>query len=249
MTFRFATWNLQRPTALQGERRRRLSSWLGKVNADVWVLTETHSTVTPGEGFNVPATTSVDPIHEPGEAWATIWSRFPMCALPPSSDPTRAVAALIHPPGGRPIVVYGAVLPWVSSPWRDVPAAKGAAFAAALDVQSADWRALAAAHPDCDLVVAGDFNQDLAISHYYGSRVNHGALAAALARSGLTCLTAGVDDPVSLGGARSHATIDHLCVDASLAARARWPRLAWPLGPGPDKALSDHFGVAVDFGA
>jgi hypothetical protein len=144
-------------------------------------------------------------------------------------------------------VVYGTVLPWLGSAWRDVPAAKGAAYAAALEAQGGDWTTLQSDHPDCDFILAGDMNQDLAETHFYGSRGNRAALLAALQARGLRCLTAGVDDPVRLGGARAHATIDHLCVSAGLAEQVRWPRVAWPFGPIPTKTLTDHFGTAADF--
>ena len=74
----------------------------------------------------------------------------------------------LTPPGRPPIVVYGTVLPWLGSPWRGVPALNGAAFAAALEAQAADWNRLQAEHPECDFAVGGDLNQDLAHEpHYY----------------------------------------------------------------------------------
>jgi endonuclease/exonuclease/phosphatase family metal-dependent hydrolase len=263
---RIATWNLGRPTASQSARHERLTSWLQKINADIWILTETHSAITLGNDFHVVATTR-DRTTEPGGSWTAILSRFPMSRLGASCDPARAIATRVEPPGRRPIVVYGTVLPWLGSSWGDVPAANGAAFAAALNAQADDWKRLQADDPGCDLVVAGDLNQDLVVSgdlnqnsgvadhlnvelaekHFYGSRANRAALAAAFQARGLTCLTGGVNDPVRLGGARAHATIDHLCVSARLAAQARWPSFAWPAGLLPTNGLSDHFGTAADF--
>ena len=254
---RIATWNVQRPSASQSARCEGLTSWLRKVNADVWVLTETHSAVTPGEGFTLLSTTSSDRPARPGESWTAIWSRFPMSALGVSSDPARAVAARVEPPGRRSIVVYGTVLPWLGSAWGTVPADNGAAFAAALEAQARDWKKFQDDNPECDFIVAGDLNQDLvavdgpnkglAEKHFYGSHANRTALVVALQAHGLTCLTSGVDDPVRLGGARAHATIDHLCVSTRLAAQARWPCFAWPPEPVPTGTLTDHFGTAADF--
>jgi endonuclease/exonuclease/phosphatase family metal-dependent hydrolase len=254
---RVATWNLQRPTASQSSRRERMVAWLHKVNADVWVLTETHSAITPGGDFAVVATTTSDRPEEPGESWTAIWSRFRISALKVSADPARVVAARVEPPGRRPIVVYGTVLPWLGSGWRDVSAADGAAFAAALQEQTRDWKRIQADDSECDLIVAGDLNQDLVVAgdldqglaekHFYGSHANRKVLAVALKAGGLTCLTGGVDDPVRLGGARAHATVDHLCVSARLVTQAQWPRMAWPPGPIPTETLTDHFGTAADF--
>ena len=60
--------------------------------------------------------------------------------------------ALVQPPGRRPIIVYGTVLPWIGSSWGKFPASKGEAFAAALEVQKQDWTRLQADHRECDLV-------------------------------------------------------------------------------------------------
>jgi exonuclease III len=252
---RIATWNLDRPTAAQ--KRECLMAWIRKVNADVWVFTETHSEMKPAEDFHpAVSTTKSDRPGDPGESWTAIWSRFPITGLGVSSDPARAVAARVEPSGRHPIVVYGAVLPWLGSAWGIVPADNGAAFAAALEAQARDWKSLQAHHPDCDFIVAGDLNQDLVVEdlhqdlaekHFYGSHANRAALTLAIKDAALTCLTRGLDDPVRLGGAREHATIDHICVSARLAAQARWPRFAWPPGPVPTKALTDHFGAGADF--
>lgn len=246
-SLRIATWNLQRPIASQSARRERLVSWISKVNADIWVFTATHMDVSPGKGFTVVETTETDRSEEPGEAWTAIWSRFPIRRLGVTSDPARAAMALVEPPGRRPIIVYGTVLPWIGSSWGKFPASKGQAFAAALEVQTQDWTRLQSENRECALVVAGDLNQDLAEPHYYGSNANRAALNVALGFAELTCLSRGDDDPVRLKGAREHSTIDHLCASASLTAQAQWPLFSWPPGPVPDKSLTDHFGTGVDF--
>ena len=83
-----------------------------------------------------------------------------MSALGVSSDPAGAVTARVEPPGRRPIVVYGTVLPWLGSAWRHVSAGNGAAFAAAVEAQTGDWNRFQIDDPS-GLVVAGDLNQDL----------------------------------------------------------------------------------------
>jgi endonuclease/exonuclease/phosphatase family metal-dependent hydrolase len=242
---RIATWNLRRPLPRQARRRERLGEYLRATDADVSILTETHADVSPGPGFRVVATADEDRAAEPGERWTTIWSRHPLRAVPTRADPARAVAALIDLPGGRPLVVYGSVLPWIGSPWRGFAAAEGAAFAAALEAQCEDWMRLRAEMPDCDLCVAGDLNQDLAERHFYGSKRNREALAAALQRAGLVCLTAGEHDPVYRRTLGWHATVDHICVSGPVARRAR-ATAAWPEIDNPDLTLSDHFGVVVE---
>lgn len=49
-----------------------------------------------------------------------------------TADEQRTAAARVTPESGAPFIVYGSVLPWVGSPWREHPSAGGAAFRAAL---------------------------------------------------------------------------------------------------------------------
>jgi endonuclease/exonuclease/phosphatase family metal-dependent hydrolase len=93
--------------------------------------------------------------------------------------------------------------------------------------------------------VAGDFNQDLADTHYYGSRANRRQLTAALQRAGLVALTGSGGDPVRMGSA-PNACIDHICMSASprwlFRSVSRWPDLS-----NADRRISDHFGVVAEF--
>jgi hypothetical protein len=116
------------------------------------------------------------------------------------------VAARVVPTSGAPLVVFGTVLPWLGSSWSDITARNGAAFSAALEAQSSDWRALRASHPDHDIVVAGDFNQDLANTHFYGSRANRQKLLSVLECSGLVAHTAAANDVNFNAGYTTSAT-------------------------------------------
>jgi endonuclease/exonuclease/phosphatase family metal-dependent hydrolase len=135
------------------------------------------------------------------------------------------------------------VLPWLGSKWRGIASAGGAAFAAALKAQACDWKALKNAYPDHDVIIAGDFNQDLADTHYYGSRANRKRLVDALEQAGLVALTASNNDPVRTQSPPL-ACVDHICMSAG----SRWRATAahrWPDYQKPDRRLSDHFGIAV----
>ncbi|MFT5586085.1 MAG: endonuclease/exonuclease/phosphatase family metal-dependent hydrolase [Cognaticolwellia sp.] len=154
----------------------------------------------------------------------------------------------MEPIGQRAIVVYATVLPWLGSPWCGVPAVVGQAFAAALAAQAADWLELRESYPDCELVVAGDLNQDLAKRHFYGSKANRRAMETALKQSELTCLTGGSGDPVGLLTRGERASIDHICVSAGLKQRVDGPCRVWPIGDKPDRRISDHYGVVVELG-
>ena len=98
--------------------------------------------------------------------------------------------------------------------------------------------------PNATLIVAGDFNQDLAVKHYYGSKRKRALVETALRDAKLVPLTAGLDDPIARDST-PYACIDHICVSES----AGWTlnsTTRWPDTPAPVLPLSDHFGVSVE---
>ncbi len=240
---RIATWNVERPKLSEATRRARLLEAMQTMPADIWVLTETHTAFSPVPGFASVRTQGVDRPGEPGETWVAIWSRFPMQPVAQTSDPCRAVAVRITPPDSRDLIVYGTVLPWLGSAWQGIPAVGGAAFSAALAAQLADWLSMQQDNPGCDFILAGDLNQDLATSHYYGSRKNRIALQTALITAKLQCLTAAALDPVPKH-APSRASIDHICASKGLTPIG--PAVSWPMTDRPQRNLSDHFGVLAE---
>jgi hypothetical protein len=237
-----ATWNVERP--IQRWRRAALLSHIDRVNADVWLLTETHDDLR----LNLPHVHSSlsgrDGKDEAGHRWVSIWSRYPIQPLP-CCDEHRTAAGLVNMPAHPGFIVFGTVLPWTGSQWRGHPGKGGAAFSAALACQLEDWRRMRRDFVGTDLFVAGDLNQDLAPAHYYGSRANRECLESALSEVGLIPLTAGDNDPVWRDAA-PRASIDHICATAN----SRWqsePPYRWPETATPPRDLSDHFGVAVQF--
>ncbi|HET6443105.1 MAG TPA: hypothetical protein VFI27_00875, partial [candidate division Zixibacteria bacterium] len=76
---RIATWNLERPKNGSSQRSRLLMDKLGEIDADIWILTETHDEVIPDKGYHSGST---DPVPEPpiihldGEHRTTIWTRW-----------------------------------------------------------------------------------------------------------------------------------------------------------------------------
>jgi len=212
-------------------------------DSPLWILTETHESVGPGEEYSRCFSGEPDRPSESGERWVGIWSRFPLEPLPAfASDSSRcAVARVSGTPMGE-VIVYGCVLPW-STPWRGIPAANGEAFGAALSLMSSDWQRLREAFPSAALIVAGDFNQSLADHHYYGSKK---MLENALASNGLVAMTSGPGDPIARDSFPC-ACIDHICVSEN----SGWKAVAstrWPDAERPVRRLSDHFGVTVLIG-
>ncbi|MDP3720327.1 MAG: endonuclease/exonuclease/phosphatase family protein [Acidobacteriota bacterium] len=236
---RIATWNLERlPTAW---RRSVIQSQLREVNADIWILTETSSGLSPGKDYKLVSSGAPDRLGDQGEVWVAIWSRFPIRQIDVFGDPARSAAASISLPNSQRLGVCGTVLPWRGSPWRSYPSAGAVAFSAALEAQKADWHRINAEHDG--LCVAGDFNQDLSAKSYYWSAKARALLSSALAECNLQAVTADPTDPVRTLTQQERASIDHICLPRQWHTSA--PPVAWPrfLDGRP---MSDHFGVYVD---
>ncbi|MDP1609427.1 MAG: hypothetical protein Q8M11_00100 [Sulfuritalea sp.] len=242
---KIANWNLERVLPSQS-RVSVIHDHFAAIDADIWILTETHELVGPGDGFSSVMSGEPDRESKPGEHWAGIWSRHPIKHLPSFvSDAARCTAAHISHPDIGEIVVYSTVLPWGGSTWRGIKSADGAAFEAALGAYVGDWQNIRAAFPNALRVIAGDFNQDLAPYHYYGSKKQRKLLESGLSAAGVIARTAEANDPIDWEPTQRHACIDHICTSELSGIRVGKP-IRWPESGKPDPRLSDHFGVAVE---
>ena len=239
---RIATWNLARAKPRTSARLSAIHDHMAQVNADVWVLTETWQAIAPSADHKLIAHSQAAPDRESsdGEVWTTIWSSWEAESIPLTAEPERTAAACIATPDNQKLICYGTVLPWLSDQ-RQFPITGAAAFQASLAAQSSEWAALRSRFPDAGLLIAGDFNQDLAQKHYYGSLAGKAALQEALAAHSLSCLTAGRNDPL-LDRPGNRANIDHICASHEYSCIAQG---AWPAGELP-RSLSDHYGVWVE---
>lgn len=232
---RIATWNLNRCRPGSTARAAKLLDLMALVEADVWVLTETHQDFSPGPGYRLIAHSADAPDRDVdrGECWAALWSRLPAAPVELTADLERVAAARVQ----DAVTVVGTVLPWLTD--GRTPGLRGEAlFRARLAEQAADWKRLR--EDRGPLCVAGDFNQDLLLAgHYYGSAGGREALRVALADVDLECLTGGADDPLS--GALGLACIDHICV-GGLRILGRPRSTAWPAVGELSKSLTDHYG-------
>ena len=233
---RLATWNLNRARPNATTRAKTLRKGMQHVNADVWVLTETHVEFSPGSDFHLLAYSADAPDRnaERGECWVAIWSRLGGHSIQLTADRERVAAAMISD-----CAVVGTVLPWLSDS-RDPKLSGGALFCSKLCEQAEDWRRLRTEGAFC---VAGDFNQDLLPEgRYYGSKRGRDALRKTLSSCDLDCLTGGDDDPLS--SAPGKANIDHICVYRMLSVKeprsSSWPPI------GQLNGITDHYCIYVD---
>jgi len=114
----------------------------------------------------------------------------------------------------------------------------------ALETQLQDWITLQQAYPKEEFFLLGDFNQDLVGKpRYCGTQSNRQALENSLAKAGLMAITGEANDPIRRHSSQ-YACIDHICIKTdsqwTLDATNRWPNR-----DTPDRAISDHFGVAA----
>ena len=78
---RIATWNVERvrPNGwkIAPAQRRRMQA----VDADVWILTETHVDHGPGDGYQSVHTPAFPERRPESERWVGIWSKLPLRAI------------------------------------------------------------------------------------------------------------------------------------------------------------------------
>jgi hypothetical protein len=236
---KIATWNLESSNRLTPLRKAAFLNAMQKVNADVWVLTETWTDLLPPPAYQLVAQSGPadDLAHE--RCWVAIWAKSSITTSPLDikSEPDRMAWTRLTQPGQRDKVVVGTVLPWPNDPqW---PGAKG--FCNALDAQAREWKRLRGKPESCALVVAGDFNQSFPYQRYYGSKDGATVLKDALDDLGLDCLTRG-DDPLT-----HRPRIDHICVSQnSLPSPVVLSVGTWTVPPIERKPITDHAGVFAD---
>lgn len=240
-----ATWNVERPKPtgwkIPPAQRRRMA----EVDADIWVLTETHLTHAPTDEHMYAVFSPPHPERRPEhERWASIWSRWPLAEVrEPPAHRRGTVAAEVDTPGGA-ILVYGTVIAWANEPQFDdgTPAKMWQVHVSEIDRQGREWCHLRSAHPNVPMVVAGDFNQSRDGSGWYGTAESRRRLGQALAEAGLTCVTE--MDATAQGLLRSHHLIDHVCLTNGLVGTHRVScREPFDESGGH---LSDHPTVIVD---
>lgn len=244
-TIRLATWNLERCSSRWWKRKPAQDRRIDRVDADIWVLTETFTDRSPSPDFDAV----FSPPHperrpDPNERWTGIWSRWPIRALDaPAPHRRGTVAAEVDTPLGL-IVVYGCVIAWSHEPTFDdgTPAGVWNVHAADIERQASEWRWLREHYPSRPLVVAGDFNQGRSGRRWdYGTHALRQQLSDRLDHVGLRSLT---DIDLVEAGPLVQSHVQHICVSPELAASG--DVLAWERTDGSGQRLSDHPTLAVD---
>ena len=241
---RIATWNVERPRDAYSSRTKGILEKLEAIDADIWILTETHDEVRPESGIHKASSPAVEeaPIaHRAGEHKVTVWSRWPLSDKYEVSTVNRATCITVESPIGN-LIVYGTVIPYHGA--RPYGTARNwDAHYAAIATQGADWGRLKRKYPADGLCVAGDLNQNRTGGHKYGTKWGRKLLDLALNENGLTCVTQ-LDHPLAQKLSSkdrellSHG-IDHICLSRSWASRALEIGI-WPGTSDSSEYLSDH---------
>lgn len=239
-----ATWNLENVRPRGGIRTARIRDAMAALTPDVWVLTESHPEFQPGPGYSLRALSCGSaPDRWKGGCWVAIWVRGSVGAdaLSMAGEPERSAGVRIDQGGGRPLAVFGTVLPWRGDVRHDAYRG-GAAFRRSIELQARDWAEAGAG--GADVCIAGDFNQEVAASGPAGTLAGRQGLDEVLQRLELTCMTGGAHDPLYSRGWRRG--IDHILLSRGLSVTGERPQI-WPdVFPLP-AGWPDHHGVAVTF--
>ena len=244
-SFRIATWNLERTTSRSWKKAPAQDRRMAEIDADVWVLTETFTDRSPGDGYDGwHSPHHPDRRSDERERWTAVWSRWPITPLddPPPHRRGTVIVRVEAPIG--PIIVYGSVIAWANESSFDDgrPARAWQVHLAEIERQSTEWAAIRRAHPEVPLVVAGDLNQGRSGRRWdYGTSATSSSLTSGLERAGLRCLTE-VDLVADGLVERSH--VEHICLDPQLEMTGHV--LASDRVDDDGTRLSDHPTIAVD---
>lgn len=238
---RIGTWNLERPKLNGHAKNLRRMEKIHEVNADLWVLTETHSVIAL-HGYSCLASRSLPAYHAEGESFATIWSRWPILRSIPTFDPYFAVCAEIDSPD-HPMIVFGTIITYANDPGPDGKARRWQEHRKSIDLHSTDWRRLREEFPNHPICVAGDFNQSRDGSGWYEDTESLQKLSTALEQSSLRCVTE--IDMRANGLLQTRASIDHICLSQHLAENVQSIG-AWEGTSQDGCRMSDHNGVVVE---
>jgi endonuclease/exonuclease/phosphatase family metal-dependent hydrolase len=218
---KIATWNLKRPNT-RSARNAEIVMELKRVNADILVLTETHSRIDLGGDYE--HTVSSDPLpesrdsiaYEPGENRVTIWSKHPLEKIKTSDPFTTACAQVVTRHGE--LKVFGTVIGILGN--------RHESFLPALEAQTQEWKESEEFTAIC---VAGDFNLSFA-DNYYFTKDGRALIVECFAHLEVTNLTEAILE-----------NIDHIAISSSFVKAAKLETQIW----NQDKKLSDHLGISV----
>jgi hypothetical protein len=240
---RIATWNLERPDPADVARIQARLEKIREVRADLWILTETHEVIDLSTTHHGAATAPSVRKPLPGESCVTVWSRWPILRRVDTSDPSEAVCVEVAHPQG-PLLVYGSIIAYAGYKGPDGMSRMWEEHYRFIEWHARDWKQLRDEFPEHCLITGGDYNQNRDGARWYGTRKGRDLLTVAMSTAGLNCVTE--EDFVKAGKLLDRHTVDHLCMDQTLAAARVVGVGVWERTRADGMRLSDHSGVFVD---
>lgn len=245
---RIATWNLAKPRR-PGKKWHALEQQLHAIGADVWILTETNSQLSPGLAYSGWHTTPIEEYHHGPECRTSIWTKLQVVRQISVLDAETCVCVELESQYG-PMLVFGAVIPYQGAGvgerkyrsnmrWHTGQAA-WALHLASIERHHKELVRLRSEHANKHFIFAGDFNHHRYPGSGYG-RVACRNLTSCLVDAEIQCVTEA--DYRKLGQLSFRSTVDHICLSRGLVDRGVNTE-AWDAPFG--KSVSDHNGVTVD---
>lgn len=238
-SFRIATWNLERPSQNGWIKNQRRLDQIRKIDADVWVLTETNQAINLKPDYECVATIPYKG-HKPGENLTTLWSRWKILRSISTFDPTCAVCAEVESPFGS-MIVYGTVITYANDKGITRTSKRWEEHRRSIQQHHEDWLRIQKQFPTHLMCIAGDFNQSRDQSGWYEEKQSVDRLSAALDGLSMKCVTEQNFQETGL----SRSTVDHICLSKSLVPYKASVD-AWEGTTLEGGRMSDHNGVSVD---
>lgn len=242
---RIATWNVDRPTQNSTKNAPAILEMLRKIDADIWILTETNATI-------VPESTHANPFHGyvglasrpessklPGQNKTTIWSRFGIRKSIQTFDPDTAVCAEIETRIGL-MIVYGTIITYWGDIYEEFQKPWDRHFDE-IDRHAKDWEKISRQFPHHIMCLAGDFNQNRDGTLWFKQQWKKNSeavqeLSNRLSSLSIKCVT---EQDMRKEKRIPRANIDHICVSERIIAKPL-SYDAWFINE------SSHNGVYVD---
>lgn len=239
---RIATWNLERPDP--GSKVRNLAQMekIREIDADIWILTETHEVIDLSDTHHGASTLPSPRKPRPGEACAAIWSRWPILRRIDTEDNSEAICVEVDHPE-KQLLVYGSIIAYAGYKGPDGKSPMWEQHYRYIEWLERDWLRLRRQFPDHHLITGGDYNQNRDGARWYGTKKGRDMLSEALKGAELKCVTE--EDFVAAGKLEKRHTVDHICMDESLAAQVADVD-AWERTRPDGLSLSDHSGILTD---
>jgi endonuclease/exonuclease/phosphatase family metal-dependent hydrolase len=217
---KIATWNIERPKE-KTKRNQAIIDCLGKINADIVVLTETNDYIKLAGNYDCYHSSKLDSTYYyDGETRVSIYSKYGLIRQFETFRSDTSICVQLNTPYGD-LAVYGTVI--------GIYGNRNKNFIEDLDQQLLDFDKIAKLGNIC---IGGDLNISFS-DNYYFTKEGRLKLNTSCAKLNLFNLTANIAE-----------NIDHIILTKTFVGERNITTETWNM----DKMLSDHIGVAVEIG-